>query len=190
MHHFNSKVPICFVVHIHIINCGRHFQIQPSLIQKNYLWLTSLSDHAAHAGGPTTCVQRFVTTHLLSCYISISLYTSQIIIYYFTIFQKRCTFNVVFPIKRVLTPDPCNTGEMKRMGVWPPLCTYRLNWVRRTSWGWRDDTALHTQDSKFEPWRSEVELVTYIIEFLRVSGEETFFSFKLEWDSNPRSPTF
>ena len=38
-----------------------------------------------------------------------------------------------------------------------------LNWARRTSWGWWDewdDTVLQTQDSKFEPWRSEVEHAT------------------------------
>ena len=38
------------------------------------------------------------------------------------------------------------------------LCAHRLNWARRTSWGWWDDwddTVLQTQDSKFEPWRSE-----------------------------------
>ena len=37
-------------------------------------------------------------------------------------------------------------------GFRPPLCTYRLNWARRTSWGWWDDwddTVLQTQDSKF-----------------------------------------
>ena len=48
-------------------------------------------------------------------------------------------------------------------GFRPPLCTYRLNWARRTSWGWWniwDDTALQTQDSKFEPWRSEAEHAT------------------------------
>ena len=40
----------------------------------------------------------------------------------------------------------------------PPLCIYRLNWAR-TSWGWWDDwddTVLQTQDSKFEPWLSDV----------------------------------
>ena len=45
----------------------------------------------------------------------------------------------------------------------PPLCAYRLNWAMRTSGGWWeewDDTALHTQDSKFKPWWSEVELAT------------------------------
>ena len=43
-------------------------------------------------------------------------------------------------------------------GFRPLLCTYRLNWARRTSWGWWDDwddTVLQTQVSKFEPWRSE-----------------------------------
>ena len=45
----------------------------------------------------------------------------------------------------------------------PPLCTYKLNWARRTSWGWWDDwddTVLQTQDAKFEPWRSEAEHAT------------------------------
>ena len=48
-------------------------------------------------------------------------------------------------------------------GFRPPLCTYRLNRARRTSWGWWDDwddTVLQTQDSKFEPWRSEAEHAT------------------------------
>ena len=48
-------------------------------------------------------------------------------------------------------------------GFRPPLCRYRLNWARRTSWGWWDDwddTVLQTQDLKFEPWRSEAEHAT------------------------------
>ena len=45
-------------------------------------------------------------------------------------------------------------------GLRPLLCTYRLNWARRTYWGWWDDTAVQTQDSKFEPWRSEAEHAT------------------------------
>ena len=52
---------------------------------------------------------------------------------------------------------------LNESGVRPPLCTYRLNWAMRTSWGWWDDwddTVLQTQDSKFEPWRSEVENAT------------------------------
>ena len=39
-------------------------------------------------------------------------------------------------------------------GFRPLLCTYRLNWARRTFWGWRDkrdDTAFQTHNSKFEP---------------------------------------
>ena len=48
--------------------------------------------------------------------------------------------------------------KLNESGFRPPLCTYRLNWARRTSWGWWDDwddTVLQTQDSKFEPCRSE-----------------------------------
>ena len=73
-------------------------------------------------------------------------------------------------------------------GFRPPLCTYRLNWARRTSWGlWDDwdDTVLQTQDSKFEPWRSEAEHATSrsrrlptILTFTRGWGRNNFVSFK------------
>ena len=73
-------------------------------------------------------------------------------------------------------------------GFRPPLCTYRLNWARRTSWGWWDDwddTVLQTQDSKFEPWRSETEHATSrsrrlptILTFTRGWGRNNFVSFK------------
>ena len=73
-------------------------------------------------------------------------------------------------------------------GFRPPLCTYRLNWARRTSWGWWDDwddTALQTQDSKFDPRRSEAEHATSrsrrlptILTFTRGWGRNIFVSFK------------
>ena len=73
-------------------------------------------------------------------------------------------------------------------GFRPPLCTYRLNWARRTSWGWWDDwddTALQTQDSKFEPWRSKAEHATSrsrrlptILTFTRGWRRNIFVSFK------------
>ena len=73
-------------------------------------------------------------------------------------------------------------------GFRPPLCTYRLNWARRTSWGWWDDwddTVLQTQDSKFEPWRSEAEHATSrsrrrptILTFTRGWGRNNLVSFK------------
>ena len=73
-------------------------------------------------------------------------------------------------------------------GFRPPLCTYRLNWARRTSWGWWDDwddTFLQTQDSKFESWRSEAEHATSrsrrhpsILTFTRGWGRNFFVSFK------------
>ena len=73
-------------------------------------------------------------------------------------------------------------------GFRPPLCTCRLNWARRTSWGWWDDwddTVLQTQDSKFEPWRSEAEHATSgsrrlptILIFTRGWGRNIFVSFK------------
>ena len=68
------------------------------------------------------------------------------------------------------------------------MCTYRINWARRTSWGWWDDwddTVLQTQDSKFEPWRSETEHATSrsrklptILTFTRGWGRNIFVSFK------------
>ena len=73
-------------------------------------------------------------------------------------------------------------------GFRPPLCTYRLNWARRTSWGWWDDwddTVLQTQDSKFEPWRSEAEHATSrsrrlptILTFTRGWGRNIFCFFQ------------
>ena len=87
----------------------------------------------------------------------------------------------------------CTTYNLKEMkwnesGFRPPLCTYRLNWARRTSWGWWDDwddTVLQTQDSKFEPWRSEAEHATSrsrrlptILTFTRGWGRNNFVSFK------------
>ena len=73
-------------------------------------------------------------------------------------------------------------------GFRPPLCTFRLNWAWRTSWGWWDDwddTVLQTQDSKFEPWRSEAEHATSrsrrlptILTFTRGWGRNNFVSFK------------
>ena len=73
-------------------------------------------------------------------------------------------------------------------GFRPPLCTYRLNWARRTSWGWWDewdDSFLQTQYSKFEPWRSEAEHATSrsrrlptILTFTRGWGRNIFLSLK------------
>ena len=73
-------------------------------------------------------------------------------------------------------------------GFRPPLCIYRLIWARRTSWGWWDDwddTALQTQDSKFEPWRSEAEHATSwsrrlptILTFTHGLERNIFVSFK------------
>ena len=82
-----------------------------------------------------------------------------------------------------------NSGlKWNESGFRPPLCTYRLNWARRTSWGWWDDwddTVLQTQDSKFEPWRSEAEHATSrsrrlptILTFTRGWGRNIFVSFK------------
>ena len=93
-----------------------------------------------------------------------------------------------------LANNLCDTPRKKgrkwnESGFRPPLCTYRLNWARRTSWGWWDDwddTVLQKQDSKFEPWRSEAEHATSrsrrlptILTFTRGWGRNIFVSFKL-----------
>ena len=60
-------------------------------------------------------------------------------------------------------------------GFRPPLCTCRLNWARRTSWGfWNewDDTTLQTQDSKVSVTEAPQNIASS-----RVSGEETFCFF-------------
>ena len=79
-------------------------------------------------------------------------------------------------------------NKLNESGFRPPLCTYRLNWARRTSWRWWDewdDTLLQTQDSKFEPWRSEAEHATSrsrrlpaILSFTSGWGRNIFVSFK------------
>ena len=75
------------------------------------------------------------------------------------------------------------TKKWNESGFRPPLCTYRLNWARRTSWGWWDDTVLQTQDSKFGPWRSEAEHATS-----RSRRLPTILTFTREWGRNIFKP--
>ena len=89
--------------------------------------------------------------------------------------------------------------EMKwnESGFRPPLCTYKLKWARRISWGWWDDwddTVLQTQDSKFQPWRSEAENATSrsrrlptILTFTRGWGRNIFCFFQTAETGN-RTP--
>ena len=69
--------------------------------------------------------------------------------------------------------------KWKESGFRPPLCAYRLNWAKRTSWGWWNDTVLQTHDSKFEPWRSEAEHATS-----RPRRLPTILSFTRGWVKN------
>ena len=100
--------------------------------------------------------------------------------------ENECTPSYIWLIEVTLHRLwQCKWNES---GFRPPLCTYRLNWARRTSWGWWDDwddTVLQTQDSKFEPWRSEAEHATSrsrrlptILTFTRGWGRNNFVSFK------------
>ena len=87
-------------------------------------------------------------------------------------------------------------------GFRPSVCTCRLNWARKTYWGWWDewdDTTLQTQNSKFDPWRSEAEHATSrsrrlptLLNLYEWAGEKIRFfkTWRPKWGSNPRSPTF
>ena len=91
----------------------------------------------------------------------------------------------------------CYPVKWNESGFRPPLCTYRLNWARRTSWGWWDDwddTVLQTQDSIFEPWRSEAEHATSrsrrlptILTFTRGWGRNNFCFFQTA-ETGSRTP--
>ena len=95
--------------------------------------------------------------------------------------------------------SPLVVNEMKwnKSSFRPPLCTYRLNWARKTSWGWWDDwddTVIQTQDSKFEPLRSEAEYATSrsrrlptILTFTRGWGRKIFGFFQTAETGN-RTP--
>ena len=99
-------------------------------------------------------------------------------------------------IKRDINQQYLKKMKSNESGFRPPLCTNRLKWARRTSWGWWDDwddTVLQTQDSKFEPWRSEAEHATSrsrrlptILTFTRGWGKTfLFLSNRRDRERNP-----
>ena len=100
---------------------------------------------------------------------------------------------ILFALSDKLT----STKKWNELGFRQPLCTYRLNWAWRTSWGWWDDwddTVLQTQDSKFEPWRSEAEHATSrsqrlptILTLTRGWGRNIFYFFQTA-DTGNRTP--
>ena len=122
---------------------------------------------------------------------------------------KRAIRWHIYPSKhKTLHKSCCNVGKNRKLtqcsgikwnesGFRQPLCTYRLNWARRTSWGWWDDwddTVLQTQDSKFEPCRSEAEHATSrsgrlptILTFTRGWGRNIFCFFQTAGTGN-RAP--
>ena len=82
-------------------------------------------------------------------------------------------------------------------GVLGHLSTCRLNWAGITCWGWWDewdDTAPQTQNSKFEPWRSEAGYATSrarrlptIFNLYEWTGKKQFVSLKLQGQSGVRA---
>ena len=102
--------------------------------------------------------------------------------------------------------SPCKSNDTSNVGYihmkwneWgfrPPLCKYRLNWARRTTWGWSDewdDATLQTHDTKFEAeqttsWSRRLPTIFNLYEWA-----ETFCFFETwrpERGTNPWSPTF
>ena len=74
-------------------------------------------------------------------------------------------------------------SKWNESGFRPPLCTYRLNWTRRTSWWWWDDwddTVLQTR------YLSVTELPT-ILTFTRGWGRNIFCFFQTAETGN-RTP--
>ena len=107
---------------------------------------------------------------------------------YITFIQCRC-INVIHFL--------CLLGRNVVTHLMNTLCTCRLNWAKRTSSGrlddW-DDTALRTQNSKFEPWRSEVEHATSqsrklptILNLYEWAEKKRSVSLKLECQSGVRA---
>ena len=90
--------------------------------------------------------------------------------------------------------------KLNDWGFWPPLCTYKLNWARITSWEWSDEwnyTAIQTWDLEFEPWRSEGEHATSrsrrlptILNHHVWTGKKHVVSLKLEGQSEARGRDF
>ena len=119
---------------------------------------------------------------------------------YYTIMVCKSLPTISTPYLQNRPSNVPNSPQNKwnESGFRPPLCTYRLNWAKRTSWGWWDDwddTVLQTQDSKFEPWRSRPSTLPlghggspqYWLS--HVDGEETFLflSNRRDWEPNHKS---
>ena len=128
------------------------------------------------------------------------------------------SYNIIHHIKNLIVTSAVNIrihkciqalghiGLNERMNEWMNecmngvlghLCAHRLNWSRRTSWGWWDewdDTVFQTQDSKFESRRSDSELATSrsrrlptILNLYKWAGKKHFVSLKLECQSGART---
>ena len=98
-----------------------------------------------------------------------------------------CGWNIQFASVESVT-------RWNEWGFRPPLCTYRLNRAWSTSWGWWDDTARQTQDSKFEPWRFKAEHATSrsrrhstVLNHYGWAGKKLLVSLKLEGESGVRT---
>ena len=61
----------------------------------------------------------------------------------------------------IISASLCLSVSLRKMkwderGCRPLLCEDRLNCAGITTWGWWDDRDIHTQDCKFDYWRSDL----------------------------------
>ena len=67
-------------------------------------------------------------------------------------------------------------GKWNESGFRPPLCTYRLNWARRTSWGWWDDwddTGFEIRARVGKPDQiGEIEVLFWMLKLFRKEAYE------------------
>ena len=148
-------------------------QLPPNMQPEIHNTVLCISD-ATHMGCNQVTTKPIERAQTLIIWQKINLLTDEIM---------SLMLNIIWEAERKL--NLCGMQiKWNESGFRPLLCTYRLNWARRTSWGWWDEwdeTALKTQDSKLKPWRSEAKHVTsrsrgspqYWVS--RVDREETFF---------------
>ena len=90
-------------------------------------------------------------------------------------------FEICFTLKtRHTSPEMKSNESVFR----PRLCTYRLNWARRISWGWGDEW--DDTDTGFEIQTLEVTETVHNTEFYEWMGKK-HFCFFLNHQNEPRA---
>ena len=183
--HWNTSV-ITSITYIPCNNCYPHFLLSNISLPKYVIWMASCTRELTH-------IQKTMEIYVIDsfghwfCYlfVVICIYSFYPVLHVAVRFFLKIVKMWVSPLVHDAIHLSLSVLKWNESGFRPPLCTYRLNWARRTSWGWWDDTVLQTLDSKFEPWRSEAEHATSrsrrlptILTFTRGWGRNHFVSFK------------